>query len=262
MNFFSPFLSSGFMCASRRGGTSASLSSFFSSLSFIAKRPSLDAAREFPRCSCSLKSPQIRQLDSYHRPIQRKYHLTQRAVGAVAAKRRQRRTHCLGLQFVGHRAETIALSAPRHRLGVLSNFAARHERYAPQYSKQEQRVITPPSSCRAEEETPYGFGGRRFVRFLHRRDFGRKTKRSPVLSSQSRAGRAPRAAVAPPLWIAWRRPRRKAQRGERGEKTKRTKKVWQRCGQQLFDVLFRNLLFFCGLASSLFPFPRPTSATT
>ena len=58
--------------ASRRGGTSASLSSFFPSLSSIAKRPNLDAAREFPRCSCPLKSPQVRQLDNLHRPIQRK----------------------------------------------------------------------------------------------------------------------------------------------------------------------------------------------
>jgi hypothetical protein len=48
---------------------SASLYFFFSSLSAIAKRPNLDAAREFPRCSCPLKSPQIRQLDSFHRPI-------------------------------------------------------------------------------------------------------------------------------------------------------------------------------------------------
>jgi hypothetical protein len=41
-------------------------------LSAIAKRPNLDAAREFPRCSCPLKSPQVRQLDNFHRPIQRK----------------------------------------------------------------------------------------------------------------------------------------------------------------------------------------------
>ena len=49
---------------------------------------------------------------------------------------------------------------------------------------------------------------------------------------------------------------------EMEEKTKRTTKVWRRCSQQLFTLLFRNLLFFCGLASSLFPFPRPTSATS
>jgi hypothetical protein len=49
---------------------------------------------------------------------------------------------------------------------------------------------------------------------------------------------------------------------EMEEKTKRTTKVWRRCSQQLFTLLFRNLLFLCGLASSLFPFPRPTSATT
>jgi hypothetical protein len=60
------------MRASRRSGTSASLSSFFPSLSSIAKRPNLDAAREFPRCSCPLKSPQVRQLNNIHRPIQRK----------------------------------------------------------------------------------------------------------------------------------------------------------------------------------------------
>jgi hypothetical protein len=68
---FSPFLSSGFMRASRRSGTSASLSSFFPSLSAIEKRPNLDAAREFPRCSYPLLSPQVRQLDNLHRPIQR-----------------------------------------------------------------------------------------------------------------------------------------------------------------------------------------------
>ncbi len=68
-----------------------------------------------------------------------------------------------------------------------------------------------------------------------------KTKRSPALSSQSRAGRAPRAAGAPLLWIAWRMVRRKAQRVERGEKTKRTNKVWRQCSK-LFNLLFRNSL--------------------
>jgi hypothetical protein len=43
----------------------------------------------------------------------------------------------------------------------------------------------------------------------------KKRKRSPALSSRSRTGRAPRAAEAPPLWIAWRGPRKKARRGER-----------------------------------------------
>ena len=81
-----------------------------------------------------------------------------RAVGAVAAKRGQRRTHCLGIQFVGHRAETIALSAPRQGLLSSQNFVSRPKPYAPQYSKQEQRAITPPYSSRAEEETSYGFG--------------------------------------------------------------------------------------------------------
>jgi hypothetical protein len=78
-------------------------------------------------------------------------------------------------------------------------------------------------------------------RFSRCRDFKRKTKRSPALSSQSRAGRAPRAAGAPLLWIAWRMVRRKAQRVERGEKTKRTKKVWRRCSK-LFNLLFQNSL--------------------
>ena len=84
-----------------------------------------------------------------------------------------------------------------------------------------------------------------------------KTKRSPALSSQSRAGRAPRAAGAPLLWIAWRMVRRKAQRVERGEKTKRTKKVWgsaANCSIFSFKIVF-FLLFFCA-----FLFPRPLSS--
>ena len=58
----------------------------------------------------------------------------------------------------------------------------------------------------------------RLERFFHCRvSKWKKTKRSPVPSSQSRAGRAPRGAGALPLWIAsaWRRVRRKARRVRR-----------------------------------------------
>ena len=72
---------------------------------------------------------------------------------SLVAKRGQRRTHCWGLQFVGHRTETIALSAPRQGLLSSQNFVSRPKPYAPQHSKQEQRARTPPSSSRVGEET-------------------------------------------------------------------------------------------------------------
>ena len=106
----------------------------------------------------------------------------------------------------------------RPAIGLLSsqNVGSRPKPYAPQQCKQEQRAKTPPTSSRAEEETSYGFGRCD----ISSNDFfiveiSEETKRSPALSSRSRAGRAPRAAEAPPLWIAWRRPRKKARRGER-----------------------------------------------
>ena len=43
---------------------------------------------------------------------------------------------------------------------------------------------------------------------------------------------------------------------EMEEKTKRTTKVWRRCSQ-LFNLLFRNLLFFCG--PCLFPLPSSSA---
>ena len=127
-----------------------------------------------------------------------------------------------------------------------------------QHSKQEQRARTLPSSSRAEEETTCGFGQRDIGSngfFVVKISNGKKRKRSPALSSRSRAGRAPRAAEAPPLWIAWRKPRRKAQRGKRGEKTKREKKVWRQSSCSLFS--FETFSFSAAIASSVFFLGQP-----
>ena len=79
-----------------------------------------------------------------------------RAVGAVAAKRGQRRTQW-GFNFLAVVQNNIALSAPATGLLSFQNSVGRPKPYASRHSMQEQRAKTPPSSSRAGDETSHAF---------------------------------------------------------------------------------------------------------
>ena len=201
------------------------------------------------RVSCPLQSPQIRQLDNVQRPIQRKIIILDAASCRCGRGEKGKKEDALLRVsiFWPLRRKHRAVSNPPKACCPLKTFlVAQNDSCLSTASKirdQNPRPLPPgprkrrhmASGSTASHSPPFQ------TIFSLPRFQTEKTKRSPALSSQSRAGRAPRAAGAPLLWIAWRMVRRKAQRVERGEKTKRTKKVWRRCSK-LFNLLFRNSL--------------------
>ena len=131
-----------------------------------------------------------------------------------------------------------------------------------QHSKQEQRARTLPSSSRAEEETTCGFGQRDIGSngfFVVKISNGKKKENAHLRSRRGAEQDETREQRKHHRSGSHGGGLEKRLEGERGEKTKRAKKVWRQCSQ-LFNVIFRNLLFFCG-PCFLPLFPRPISAT-
>jgi hypothetical protein len=129
---------------------------------------------------------------------------------------------------LGHRAETIALSAPRHRPAVLSKL------------RQSLKIVyVSAQQARSGSENPALFLQSRgrdveasgdttsLVRFLRRRDFKRKKNKTlacALVAEQSRTIPASSGSTAALNCMA-EGLKKISQRGERGEKKKRTKKV-------------------------------------
>ena len=255
---FSPFLFSGFVRASRHGERISLL--FFSSLSAIAKRPNLDAAREFPRCSCPLKSPQIRQLDSFAPNLKE---ITPNAASCRCGRgeKRTKEDALLGASILGtscrnHRALS---TSPQACCPLKTSSVAKNSMCLSTTSKIRQREPRPlPSEPRKRRR---GFGRHDIARSISSSSrFQTEEKQNARLRSRRRAEqddpREQREHRRSGLHgggfeenLSKGRERRKEKEDE--ESVKDVQPTVQRPLSKPSTAL--------ALASSLFPFPRPTN---
>ena len=202
--FFLFFPQGSHVCFTRgsRAPRTSSLSSFFFSLSL----PFFDAAQNVFRHSTSPKacpSPVTRLFSS---PDSKEITIYVASCRCGRGEKRKKEDALLGVSIQGpSRRKHCALSTPAQAFFPLKTSSVAKDGYGTVRKSRDQkpRPLPPEPRKRRRGFERCDFGS--FDFFVVEISNGRKTKRSPARSSQSRARRAPRAAGAHLLWIAWRR---------------------------------------------------------